>query len=91
MSGVDDHPDEPSEDAENPPVAIPPELDQIVRGIAQIRVTEEISRVEAFSGPLPPPEVLRGYNDVLPGAAERIFTMAEAQAEHRRRSDPSVG
>lgn len=37
-----------------------------------------------FSGPLPPPEVLAKYEDVFPGAAERIFQMAENQAQHRR-------
>lgn len=37
-----------------------------------------------FSGPLPPPEILQGYDDVLPGAAERIIAMAERQAAHRQ-------
>lgn len=36
-----------------------------------------------YSGPLPPPEALRQYDDVLPGAADRIISMAERQAEHR--------
>lgn len=38
----------------------------------------------SFSGPLPPPDVLKRYNEVVPGAAERIITMAEAQAKHRQ-------
>lgn len=37
-----------------------------------------------FSGPLPPPEILEHYNQILPGAAERIIRMAEQQGEHRR-------
>jgi uncharacterized membrane protein len=37
----------------------------------------------SFSGPLPPPDVLDRYNQILPGAAERIIVMAESQHEHR--------
>ncbi len=37
-----------------------------------------------FSGPLPPPSVLQGYNQVLPGAADRILSMAERQMQHRQ-------
>ena len=35
-------------------------------------------------GPLPHPAVLKQYNDIVPGAAERIIAMAEAQAKHRQ-------
>lgn len=41
-------------------------------------------RFESFSGPLPPPTVLEKYDQILPGAAERIIKMAERQSEHRR-------
>lgn len=37
-----------------------------------------------FSGPLPHPEILAKYEEILPGSATRIFEMAEAQALHRR-------
>jgi uncharacterized membrane protein len=37
-----------------------------------------------YSGPLPPPEALDRYNQILPGAAERIITMAESQHSHRQ-------
>lgn len=37
-----------------------------------------------FSGPLPHPEILARYEEILPGAATRIFEMAEEQAIHRR-------
>lgn len=44
-----------------------------------------ISILEAakFSGPLPPPSMYKGYEEVLPGSAERILTMAEKEQEHR--------
>lgn len=47
-------------------------------------VTTTVSRqVTAHSGPLPAPETLEGYEEVLPGAAERILRMAEKQQDGR--------
>lgn len=37
-----------------------------------------------LSGPLPPPQLLRQYNEVLPEGAERVVRVAEAQFRHRR-------
>lgn len=37
-----------------------------------------------FSGPIPPPTILDGYERILPGAAERIMKLAEDEARHRR-------
>lgn len=45
-------------------------------------IKQEVSM--AFSGPLPHPEILKKYDEILPGAADRIIKMAEQQAEHRR-------
>lgn len=39
---------------------------------------------QSFSGPLPPPEILRRFDEVVPGAAERIIKMAEEQSTHRK-------
>ncbi len=47
----------------------------------------EISR---FSGPLPHPEDLAKYEQVLPGSADRIISMAERQADHRRNLERTV-
>lgn len=44
----------------------------------------------SFSGPLPPPEILRGFEDIVPGAAERIIKMAEEQSNHRRELERKV-
>jgi len=38
----------------------------------------------AFQGSLPLPSHLREYNEIVPGAAERILAMAEKQSVHRR-------
>ena len=46
----------------------------------------QVSRVQTtFSGPLPPPEDFKKYNEVLPNAADRILSMAEN--EQKIRSD----
>ena len=37
-----------------------------------------------FSGPLPPPALLEGYDRLLPGSAERILSMAEASLQHQQ-------
>jgi uncharacterized membrane protein len=41
-------------------------------------------QVSHFSGPLPPPDALLRYDQILPGAANRIVTMAEKQQTHRQ-------
>lgn len=38
---------------------------------------------EHFNGPIPPPHLLQEYERILPGAAERIFKMAEQEQQHR--------
>jgi len=38
-----------------------------------------------WSGPTPSPDVLREYELIVPGAADRIIAMAERQAEHRQK------
>jgi uncharacterized membrane protein len=48
------------------------------------------TKVEQFSGPLPPPAILEQYNNVVPGAAERILKMAEEQSNHRRSLEQKV-
>ncbi|MBZ5526969.1 MAG: DUF2335 domain-containing protein [Acidobacteriia bacterium] len=44
----------------------------------------------SFSGPLPPPEILEKYNQVMPGLAERIIGMAEQQSRHRQGLERTV-
>jgi uncharacterized membrane protein len=51
-----------------------------------------VQRWEAahFSGPLPPPRILAGYNDAIPGGAERILRMAEREQEHRHATQTAL-
>ena len=42
-------------------------------------------RIESmtYSGPIPHPQLLKEFNDVIPNGADRIMTMAEKQSGHR--------
>lgn len=51
-------------------------------------VLAEISH--SFSGPLPPPEVLCRFEEVVHGSAERIIKMAEEQTSHRKELEKKV-
>lgn len=59
---------------QNAPSAIPPGV------LAQI--TGQITTT-SYSGPVPPPTLLKEYNEIVPGGAERILSMAERQSAHR--------
>jgi uncharacterized membrane protein len=48
------------------------------------------SFAEVSVGPLPPPHVLQGYNEIVPGAADRILQMAERQSDHRMEMERAV-
>ena len=45
-----------------------------------------ITKVEAssFQGPLPPPQILNHYDQIVPGSAERIISLWESQVRHRQ-------
>lgn len=46
-------------------------------------LTRSRSVFAAYSGPVPPPEILRQYDELVPGAAARILAQAEQQTSHR--------
>ena len=52
----------------------------------------EIRQVIAakYEGPLPHPAVLERYEELLPGAAERVFISWEKESEHRRQAEDYV-
>lgn len=60
------------------------DLTEVARRITQIAVNEQ------FSGPMPHPKHLREYDDILPGAAERILSMAEQNLQHSVDMDRSI-
>ena len=50
-----------------------------------------LAKIEAsYRGPMPLPSHLEQYERILPGAAERILSLAEKQATHRRELEQRV-
>jgi uncharacterized membrane protein len=44
----------------------------------------------AWSGPIPPPSAMEGYERAMPGSVDRIIGMAERQASHRQSIEAKV-
>lgn len=57
---------------------------------APSRITQIVAAMQQWSGPMPHPDDLAAYDRILPGAADRILTMAEEQASHRRDLERTV-
>lgn len=49
-----------------------------------------IVRQELMMGPLPPPETLARYNEIIPDGADRLLKLVEHQQEHRIRIESIV-
>lgn len=93
----DEEPDDPAETSVTRPSA--PRDGKSRSHLVSVAAT----RQESYSGPLPHPDILRRYGDIIPTAPERILRMAEKQEDHRhemekfvitresRRSDMGVG
>jgi uncharacterized membrane protein len=45
---------------------------------------------ELMMGPLPPPETLARYNEIIPDGADRLLKLVEHQQEHRIRIESIV-
>jgi uncharacterized membrane protein len=56
----------------------------------QILAIRQSRRTETFLGPIPPPNVLEKYNNIIPDGAHRILTMAEQQQLHRQSMEKTV-
>jgi len=46
-----------------------------------------VMTAQSFEGPLPTPAMLREYDEISPGLANKIFDMAKAEQDHRHRLD----
>ena len=44
---------------------------------------DRVQITESFSGPLPPPQTLREYNEVVPGLAQEIVDQWKGETTHR--------
>lgn len=52
-----------------------------------VNASLQIHKESSYSGPIPDPESLAKYEQISPGFAERILSMAEEEARHRRRNE----
>ena len=52
---------------------------RIPAGSGQVVVTQS----QITSSPVPPAELLEGYNAAIPNGAERLFSLVETQSAHR--------
>lgn len=46
-----------------------------------VTVSRSVTRVRQYSGPIPPSEEFARYEEIHPGSAERLFTMAEREQD----------
>ena len=69
--------------AHRPPQHVNTRDGKVDRLAVQAAMLVQETRSE-FRGPLPPPELLKQYDEVQAGVANRIITMAENQSEHRQ-------
>jgi uncharacterized membrane protein len=44
----------------------------------------------SFMGPIPPPGILAGYNNVIPNGADRVIKMAEQEQAHRHNIETTI-
>lgn len=56
------------------------ERDTLLQSLKKVSVTHQSS----YSSPLPPPEVLKGYDEILPDGANKIVEIIESQSQHRK-------
>ena len=56
----------------------------------ELRLLLEVSRTEGYVGPLPPPEFLRQYDELVPGSAAIIINQFASQGDHRRELEKHV-
>lgn len=61
-----------------------------MRGEVMLPAPVVHASLEAFRGPIPHPQALREYEEVMPGLAERIVRWTEDEAGHRRQVESSL-
>lgn len=49
--------------------------------------SQKTTNFQIHEGPVPHPDVVAGYESVLPGAADRILKLAESESMHRHARD----
>lgn len=68
----------------------PAELERAVAGYMEQHLEISAVAAEQYAGPLPHPNHLKQFEEILPGAADRIINMAEQQAAHRQEIESRI-
>lgn len=58
--------------------------------MAQAVVKVVMNKKEVYAGPIPHPDHLRQYEEIVEGSADRLIKMAENQSEHRRNQEDNI-
>lgn len=96
---IDKNPKPEQTDVERPEVAeiLEAEVDRLIGNqLPQKARSEIVSRLtavvysEQFSGPIAHPRHLREYEQIAPGAADRIISMAEKRNDHHINMDKNI-
>jgi uncharacterized membrane protein len=70
------------------PIPLPPgaetELKELGADPSDPRVIGALLLGARYAGPIPPPSMLKEYNEAVPGLGERIISWVEKQSDHRR-------
>jgi uncharacterized membrane protein len=78
----------PGPDDRDPAGALPADAASQANSAKEVLERIEVLTAEftqrVIVGPLPPPDLLREYERLVPGSAERIISMAVSQSEHRK-------
>lgn len=56
----------------------------------KIKVLKLVAQKEEYSGPIPHPDHLRQYEEIVPGSGDRLIKMAESQVTHRQNSENKI-
>lgn len=88
---VNGEPNKPSQDAKAPAKEALDELTSLIKAGKQEQAQSVLeSYFEYQSGPLPSARELLGYENLLPGAAERILAMAEREQTQRHELELTI-
>lgn len=80
----------------NPPQSRPfpllpqPQVSTVANQTANQLIFNATAAQLQYQGPIPPPDVLKQYDSVMPGLAARIIAMAEQEATHRRTIEAQI-
>lgn len=71
--------------ASKPPTkAKSPEAELVEKLLPENRIAQLIAQTTSYSGPLPHPEIFKGFAEVIPDAPERILKVFEDDSKHAR-------